>query len=692
MARLFKILGSLIALVLLLVVAAVVILPLVIDPNDYKDEIVAKVQEQTGRELHIGGDLKLSVFPWLGVEIDSITLSNAKGFGDQPFAAVKRAAVRVKLMPLLSKQLEVDTITLDGLQLNLAKQKDGQTNWDDLARSAEASPAESPSPGDNGVGLAGLSIGGVDISNARLVWDDRSSGQHFQIDRFNLKSGAITPGRPVGLEMGLSLQSKAPRMKADLQMQGTVSVDQAEGQLDVSGLSVVVDATGEGLSAGALHAELSGDVRMALSGQSLALKGLKLAVGELILSGDLNGTDLFSKPAFSGSLALAEFNLRQWLMSQKIKLPDMADKSALTRLGLRVELVAGGDSASLKNLALTLDDTRITGGVSLKGQAIGFDLSVDAIDADRYLPPPTEDEARPGSASQASGDEALLPVELIRGLNLNGDLKIGKLTIKHLLAEQVELKVRARHGKLSLEQKIGKFYQGRFSGKVGIDVTGKTPVIRIEKALRHLQAGPMLKDLTGEDRFDGVGRFSATLNTRGNSINAIKKSLGGHLDFRFENGAVKGVNLAQIIRETKARFQGRTLPRSDQPQQTDFTELSGSAVIRRGVLRNRDLLAKSPYLRVTGAGTVNIADETIDYLVKPVIVATAVGQGGEGLEELKGIPVPVHLSGALAKPDYRIDWGRILADTQKAKLKQKKEEIKRKLQEKLQDKLKGLFR
>ncbi|OOZ37438.1 AsmA family protein [Solemya velesiana gill symbiont] len=655
MGKLFKILGALLGVLVLLVVVAIVVLPMV------KDEIVSRVQEQTGRTLRIDGDLKLSVFPWLGIEIGGMELSNAEGFGDQAFAAVKHAAVRVKLMPLLSKQLEVDTVGLDGLTLNLAKDKDGRTNWDDLAKGTEKEEKheEHEERHDGGEGLASLAIGGVDINNARVSWDDRSTGQHFQIDQFNLK------------------------------LAGTVSVDEEKGQLDVSGLQVVVDAEGEMLAGGALHAELAAAVSMALDGRALAVNDLKLSAGDLNLSGNLKGNNLNATPVFSGSLALAEFNLRSWLDAQKMALPEMSDATALTRMGASFDLNAEGDTTQVRNLKMVLDDTNVTGSASVRGEAIGFNLNVDAIDADRYLPPVKEEQE---AAAETTGDEQLLPVETLRGLNVNGVLKVGKLIINKLLAEQIEVTVKASNGKLSLGKKIGKFYEGTLDGSVNVDVKGKQPVMQVSESLQGLQAGPLLLALTGEDRLAGKGRFNAKLNTQGNSINAIKKSLGGNLDFRFEDGAVKGFNLAQTIRETKAKFQGKPAPKSDQPAQTDFSELSGSAVINKGVLTNKDLLAKSPYLRVTGAGKVSLVPETLDYKVKAVVVSTAKGQGGEGLEDLQGVPVPVHLTGPYASPDFSIDWGTVLTGTQKAKVDKKVEEKKTEIKEKLGDKLKGIFR
>ncbi|TVO77079.1 MAG: AsmA family protein [Sedimenticola selenatireducens] len=705
MGKLFKIIGGFLVVIVVLVVAAVIILPMVVDPNDYKDEIITQVKEQTGRDLKIAGDLKLSVFPWLGVDIGGLELSNAKGFGDKPFAVVNSAAVRVKLMPLLSKQLEVDTIGLEGLALNLAKSKSGATNWDDLAKEGDDTPKDNQEQ-TGGAGLEGFVIGGVDISNANISWDDASTGQHYTVDQFYLKSGAIQSGNPVSLELGAQLQSKEPELKAKIKLEGTVSLEEAAKRMQVKGLNLQVDATSPLLKQGAMSLNLAADVGMTLDGQSLSVDGLIITSDALKLTGNLKGSNLAAKPAFSGSLNLAELNLREWLTGQGIAVPETADPQVLTRFMASLEVATKGDVTQLNKLAIGLDDTKINGSASLKGSAIGFAVDVDSINVDRYLPPVKETPKTAGEGSTAgaksAGDEPLLPIDTLRSLNLNGTLKIGQMIINKLTAKQVEVTVKANQGKINLNQKIGAFYQGSFAGQVDLDVAGKTPIMHINKQAKDIQAGPLLKDLIEKDKFDGTGNFQAKLQTTGNSVNAIKRGLNGDLSFRFENGTVKGFNLAQMIREGKAKLKGDKLPADSAPAQTDFSEMSGSAIIKQGVLNNQDLLAKSPYLRVTGAGQVNLVAETLDYIVKTVIVSTAAGQGGEGLEELEGIPIPVKLTGPYASPKYAIDWAQVVTGSQKAKLEEKKaevkqqvdekkEETKKKLEDKLKSKLKGLF-
>ena len=335
MGKFLKILAAILGLLVVLVIAAVIIVPLVVDPNDFKDEITAEVKKATGRELLMSGDLGLSVFPWLGLELNGLRLSNAPGFGDQPFAAVKHAQVRVKLMPLLSKVLEVDTLRVEGLQLNLAKAKDGRTNWQDLAGAEEpAAPAPTEEPAAKGPGLAGLAIGGVEVADARVVWDDRSSGQRYEVADFFLNTGAISPGQPVDLKLAFAIDSAQPLLKARVNLDGRLETDQALQKLSLSPLNLSVQdlqteavrgqvklaagvdadlaaqryrlgdlrldlaVAGEGLPKGGVEAELLADLVADLSAETLTLSGMKLTSGELVVSGALQGEKIQSAPSF----------------------------------------------------------------------------------------------------------------------------------------------------------------------------------------------------------------------------------------------------------------------------------------------------------------------------------------------------------------------------------------------------------
>jgi AsmA protein len=165
----------------------------------------------------------------------------------------------------------------------------------------------------------------------------------------------------------------------------------------------------------------------------------------------------------------------------------------------------------------------------------------------------------------------------------------------------------------------------------------------------------------------------------------LKQSLAGKLSFAFTEGTVKGFNLGRKLREAVAKLKGQTLPEDSEPNETDFSLLKGSAVIAQGVLDNQDLSAMSPLFRVTGKGQVDIAQDTLDYKIKPVLVASISGQGGEDLEKLKGVPIPVHLTGPLNAPHWRIDLAEALTETQKAKVQEKfSKELEKRLPKELQ--------
>ena len=231
-------------------------------------------------------------------------------------------------------------------------------------------------------------------------------------------------------------------------------------------------------------------------------------------------------------------------------------------------------------------------------------------------------------------------------------------------------------------------YEGGYQGDLKLDVRGKQPKISMNEKLEGVQVGPLLQDLTGEDTLSGKANANATLVTTGQSPEQFKQTLNGKLGFAFTDGAVKGFNLAAMLRKAQAQINGQPAPQETGPNQTDFSELSGTASVTNGVVRNRDLLAKSPLLRVQGEGDIDLPEEALDYLVTVKVVKSIEGQGGKGLTDLEGVSVPVQLSGSFAEPKYKIRLDKALQDSAEKKVKKK---LEKKLEEKFGDQFKGLF-
>ncbi len=292
MPRFLKItLYTLGAAVLLIALTLIGIL-LFVDPNDYKDDITSAVHDASGRELTIDGNLQLSVFPWLGLTLGRTRLGNAPGFGDQPMAQVEAVDIKIKLLPLLKSQLEMKTVLLRGLQLNLARHADGSSNWDDLTgQPTEATevPAEkAPPTGESGPPpLAALAIGGVELSDARIVWDDQQGGQHITIDNLQLQTGALALGEPVDIRLSLDVATREPALRNHIEFSPRVDIDDALQQLSLSGLQLTIDSQGETLPVSPLKLRLGAEVAANLTTQQATVSDLQIDVLGTELRGDV---------------------------------------------------------------------------------------------------------------------------------------------------------------------------------------------------------------------------------------------------------------------------------------------------------------------------------------------------------------------------------------------------------------------
>ena len=662
MSKLIRWTGLGVGALLVLIVVAVVVLPMIVDPNDFKPQIASAVESSTGRTLTMKGDLELSVFPWLGVGIGDSALSNAKGFSSQPFAQVETVQVRVKLLPLLSRKLVMDTVVLKGLKVSLETDKSGRTNWADLAGApAEKAPATtkeaSPEAGA-APALAGLAIGGVKIEDAQLVWDDRQAGSRYQVDDLSLETGAIGSGESVPVSLSMKVK-------------------------------------GTGLPTSGLAPKLDFDVAVDIDAQTLKLSDLVFQVAGMTVKGDLSGKQIMSDASFSGKLKIREFVPRDLMAAFDVTPPETSDPAVLSRADAVLALAATPDSLELSDIRIRLDDSTVDGSLSVANfarPAIRFGISLDTIDVDRYLPP--QQEAAPATPTAAAAAGAgMIPVETLRSLNLAGKLSIAELKAAQLRSRDVTMELKAKGGVVRVYPAKASLYEGGYSGDVKLDVRGKKPVISLNESLSGVQIGPLLKDMVDQDRLQGKTDISAKLTAKGQTPDEFKRTLNGNLSFTFANGAVKGVNLIRLIRKAQAVLKGKPVPADNTPEQTDFSEMQGTAVVTNGVLRNDDLLIKSPLLRVDGKGTVSLPAETIDYLVTTKLVGSLEGQGGKDLEDLKGVAIPVQVSGTFAEPRYQVKLDAVVKDAARKEIKKKvKKKLEKKLEKQFGDTFKGLLR
>src|SRR5215469_10199004 len=189
MKKALKITGIVVGIFVLLVIVLALTLPFLINPNRFKDDIAAAVKEKTGRELVIQGDIKLSIFPWLGLQIGPMELSNAPGFGGAPFAAINETDVHVHFWPLLHRQVEVGEVKLDGLTLDLELDANGHSNWHDMSERLAHSTASSAGSSAGG----GLTMEGLSVTDSQVRWTNAEKHQQYNVTDFTLTLGAFAP-------------------------------------------------------------------------------------------------------------------------------------------------------------------------------------------------------------------------------------------------------------------------------------------------------------------------------------------------------------------------------------------------------------------------------------------------------------------------------------------------------------------
>lgn len=678
MGKLTKIILLVFSSLLVLIIAAVVIIPLAVDLNDYKPEIEAAVKDKTGRTLSIGGDIDVSVFPWIGISTGELSLSNAAGFTEQNFVLIGESDIKVKLMPLLSKKIEVSTIVLKGLELHLAKDKQGVSNWDDLSKPAEGEDQKDAQedmesePDASEFDISTVAVGGLVLENAHISWDDQQAGQHVVIKELNLSSSAVVFNEPIALEFAFFLENAEPAVTEKLALSTDLIIDETLQKIQLRDFKLNSVTRGEMIPGGVFDAELLSTIVLDLQEQTLALSELQLNTNLIDLTADLNVTQLNSDLQYAGAISLASFNPKALMQQLQMALPETSDKQVLQKLAMDFSLQGTTDSVTLKDLKITLDDTKIEGGVGVKqfnNPAISFQLAVDEIDIDRYS------AAKKVAAKSESGNAAktasgapvsLIPVDTIRGLNVAGDLSIEKLKVAQLKMQGVALNVQAKQGALKTRHSIRQLYKGQYQGQISINAKPKVPTIALNEKISNIQIEPLLTDLTpGEPaKMKGTANIVANLNTRGHTVDDFKSALAGNLGFSLKKGAVNGFNLQQIIDVGKLTITGKQMQQNYTNEQTLFSIIKGTATIKKGVVNNPDFLAKSSDADIKGAGTVNLVNEALNYKV----MAQLKKDYNKSKVKLSGRSIEINVAGTIGEPTYTTNLMSLMSEKEKQKV------------------------
>lgn len=653
------------------------------DPNQYKQQLADLVKEKTQRTLTIEGDIRLLLFPKLGVYLGKTRLSGFRN--EQDFAGLDEMRVSLALIPLLSRQVVVDQVQLVGLHAGLVKYKDGKTNFDDLLGGGETQKPEPQKPETTAVPEPAapirFDVEGIRVGNAALSWRDEAAGAEYKVSNIEIKTGRVAEKVPVKFELGAAFSASKPKLDVTLQSAGTLTADLQNQTYALAVLTAAVKAIGPQL-----------DARLDLKLSDLQTSPAMLRIGDVLVSVD-------AKQAGNAVKGRLSTPVNANLENQLFELPKLAGEFDITAPALPMKTLklplAGALSADLKQQMVNVDLTTKLEESSIKARLglsrfdalfTRFDVEIDKLNLDRYLPPAQPKSPATSQAPADGGQAPEQPIDFspIKSLNLAGSLRIGDFVASNIKVQNLRVDVKSAGGKLDINPLLADLYQGSVKGSATVNANNNQ--IAIKQNLAGVQIGPLLRDAANQDLLEGRGDVMLDLTTAGNTVSAFKKALNGKAALKLQDGALKGINLAQSLRNARSMFTGGARE-SEQAaaggEKTDFSEMSASFVIRNGVARNDDLLAKSPFLRLTGEGEINLVESSLNYLAKAAVVATSSGQEGKDLADLNGLTVPVRASGPFSALKYKLDFGSAFSAGAKQQLEQKKDELMDKLKSRL---------
>ena len=629
-----KRLGLILLVLVAIIIGAAFILPAVIPTSAYRDRVETAAAGTLQRGVSLAGDVSLTILPQLQIVARDVSIANAEGFGGEPFAQMREMRVGLKLLPLLSRRIEITEFVLIDPTIRL-EQHGSANNWTFAAAETAPAPRATANEGQGfrrqpGALPIEASFGDVRIENASIHYSDGTQSRDI-----------------TGLDLAVAL----PSLDEAVAIDGSLSAD------------------GEALE---FSAEL-GSIRDFFEGRATPLQlGMGGRLLDLAFEGEIPASE---EIAFAGDFSADIPSIRALAAFAGAEMPTGDNLEVFSTRG-RIE----GDLSRIALVAeaIRLDDVRGSGNltVDLGGArpSLGGRLELPELNVNPYLPE-ADAETAPAGSSSGIPPWSEAPIDLA-GLGLvDADLalSVGRLQFRDIVVTDADLTARLANRRLEAVLNNVTLYEGTGTLSVVANARSATPSYSLNASLSGLDAQPFLQAAAGFDRLAGTGTLNLNATASGNSQAAIMRNLDGSGNFNFADGAIVGINIAQTIRNVSglvsslqnsgddaAAEDDSATSASDseqasvgERQTTDFTSLGGSFTIADGRVDQSDLLMLSPLLRVEGAGWVDLPRQTLDYRLRPRAVASLQGQGGT--TDMRGVVVPIRLQGNFNDVRFGVD-------------------------------------
>lgn len=398
--------------------------------------------------------------------------------------------------------------------------------------------------------------------------------------------------------------------------------------------------------------------------QTLVMPTLKVQSDDLQVSvNNLQGRQIIDAPQIMAVLNVQPFNAQKLLNELDIDYQP-TDEQALNKLGLSTRLSGSLDEASLSNIKLLVDNTTLTGNAFVQNfeqPAISFDLKLDELDMDRYMPIDEEAEQNaPEAASKETIASALaVPMALFKDLNANGSFKAGRLKSSGAELENIDVSVTSTPGRVVITPNA-QLYEGSIAGKIEYTESDDGAQLRIENNIDLVDLSRLLTAVDITDQLSGIGTLNIDLlveevagqQTNSGTIKLLAKN-GALRKIDFRKGIDKANQYINQLNELRGKEKDSLKVETDEngEGETRFTKLLGTFDINDFVVSNKDFVLTNPLFNINGEGEIDILKGEVNYLTKIVVSKSVTGEVGRKLEKFKGKPLPLRVVGPITDPN-----------------------------------------
>ena len=591
-----------IALVIILLVAGLVGYALfAIDPNAYRPQIEGAAAKQ-GVALNIRGDLGLSVFPGVAITVADIEASSEEH--NLLPSTLASAELSLALLPLLKKQVVIDALTVSGADISL-KQSDNTA-----AVAAAPVAASDVSASQSGLPF-GLAVSKLRLENSKVTIHGAEGITTYSDINFTSRdlsaSGDVFP-------ISLSLSYPLDEQQLNLSLEGEVGFDDASQQLTVPGLQLTVTDL------------LAAPVTVAIAGNAHLRKGtatlssVEGTLAGMTVTGKGNVSDFSGAAKFSANLKITSDTLKDDLAAILGAPLETRDPDAMQTLDVQLDVSGSADRATLNSLALTLDNTAITGKGYMdlgKTRQLALTLSGDSIDVDRYLAPETDQPETASDEQAVEGQTALFAplagaIAALDGGKGEIDLTFNSITVANSELTDIEAKLLTNNNRLTLKPLELGVYGGQVATELNIDLARENPPLAFDIAVANIDLARAQQQLTENTQVTGALTMNASGTTSGNTTDALLDNLNASGNLAIENLHLSAINVEQSYCEA-ARLIERTPAREEPwPKGTDLDSLAGNFAIAGRRIELSNYVTGIGNLNIRGQGDIDLKAEKFD--------------------------------------------------------------------------------